>query len=102
MQCGSHLGQGLYERHKPEEGLLYKTIAEHWATFRERSEEAGGLPRFVTEEFEAFLGCGILSRGLAHLVCSSCGAERLVAFSCKTGARRFAPARHGGFLVRVA
>ena len=40
------------------------------------------LPRFVVEEFERFLECGILAHGFCQLACP-CGHRRLVAFSCK-------------------
>ncbi|MBN2361878.1 MAG: transposase zinc-binding domain-containing protein, partial [Deltaproteobacteria bacterium] len=41
------------------------------------------LPAHVESEFRRFLECGILSRGFCRLVCEKCGAERVVAFSCK-------------------
>jgi len=37
----------------------------------------------VTEEFEAFLKCGILAHGFLRIKCSDCNYEKLVAFSCK-------------------
>ena len=46
-------------------------------------EEHGGLPRFVQEEFDAYLGCGRLEAGCLKLQCRSCGHSQLVAFSCK-------------------
>ena len=49
-----------YARRRPEETVLYQTIAAHWPGFRERMEEQGGLPRFVVKEFEQYLACGIL------------------------------------------
>jgi Transposase zinc-binding domain len=42
-----------------------------------------GLPRFVEEEFQAFLRCGWLAGGFARFRCTRCRAERLVSFSCK-------------------
>jgi hypothetical protein len=52
-----------YERRRPEETVLYQTIAEHWPSFRERMEGSGGLPQFVVTEFEEYLDCGILEKG---------------------------------------
>lgn len=55
-----------YERHRSEETVLYRTIAAHWPAFRERTEEHGGLPRFVVREVE--LGTSdkyLISRALA-------------------------------------
>ncbi len=40
-------------------------------------------PRFVRDEFAAFLGCGILAHGFLRLRCGECGHDELVAFSCK-------------------
>ena len=42
-----------------------------------------GLPTFVTDEFDAFLACGILADGFLRLSCDGCREEKLVAFSCK-------------------
>lgn len=78
-----------YARRAPEETLLYRVVREHWPTFRELAEERGGLPDFVTREFEEYLRCGILEHGLVHLCCERCGHAMVVAFSCKR--RGFCP-----------
>jgi len=78
-----------YERRRPEETVLYQTIAAHWPAFRERMEESGGLPQFVVSEFEEYLDCGRLEAGCLLLECRSCGYSQLVAFSCKR--RGFCP-----------
>ena len=52
-----------------------------------------GLPRFVEEEFAAFVRCGWLAGGFARFRCTQCGEERLVAFSCK--GRGFCPSCGG-------
>ena len=64
-----------------------------------RESHGAGLPAFVTEEFEAFLTCGILAHGFLRLRCNGCMEEKLVAFSCKRrgicpscGTRRMAEA----------
>jgi hypothetical protein len=67
-----------YARRRPEETVLYQTIAEHWHNFRERLSEHGGLPRFVEREFEAYLRCGILDFGFLELECRQCGHTELV------------------------
>jgi hypothetical protein len=76
---------GNYERHRPEDTVLYQTLQAHWRTFV--AEVSGGaeseLPRFVIEEVEAFLKCGILANGFLRVVCDGCQENRLVAFSCK-------------------
>jgi hypothetical protein len=78
-----------YARRRPEESVLYETVAARWPAFRERMEQSGGLPKFVVREFEEFLKCGILEEGCLHLVCRSCGYSEVVAFSCKR--RGFCP-----------
>ena len=72
-----------YERRRPEQTVLYQTIAAHWPAFRQRMEDNGSLPKFVVTEFEEYLNCGILERGCLHLECRSCGYSQLVAFSCR-------------------
>ena len=48
------------------------------------SEESGRpLPKFVRDELEGYLRCGILSYGCVRVRCGECGYDRLVAFSCK-------------------
>jgi len=51
---------GGYRRHRPEQTVLYQCVEQHWDACVERAELAGGLPRFVTREFEAYLKCGRL------------------------------------------
>ena len=59
--------------------------------------EDRSLPRYVHEQFEQHLRCGLLEHGFLRVACEQCHAERLVAFSCKKrafcpscGARRMA------------
>jgi hypothetical protein len=51
--------KAVCRRHRPEETALYQTLERYWPEFRERAEEAGGLPAFVVRELEAFLRCGL-------------------------------------------
>ena len=92
--------RGGYERHRREETVLYRTIDAHWPAFRERAEEAGGLPRFVVREVEEYLRCGILEHGCVRVGCARCGFERLVAFSCKR--RGFCPSCLGRRMADTA
>jgi hypothetical protein len=83
---------GRFERHRPEETLLYKILQTHWRTFLAQLEDNGkgdALPRFIIAEIEAFLRCGILAHGFLRVRCEDCGEHRLVAFSCKR--RGFCP-----------
>ncbi|MBK9266063.1 MAG: transposase zinc-binding domain-containing protein [Polyangiaceae bacterium] len=72
-----------YERHRPEESVLYRVVREHWSSFREGVEGLGSLPKFVVNEVDEYLRCGLLEYGFIRAVCESCGCCRLVAFSCK-------------------
>ena len=69
--------------------MLHRVVRAHWPAFLERAEEAGGLPRFVVRELEAYLECGLLEHGLVHLRCRDCDEDLVVAFSCKK--RGFCP-----------
>jgi hypothetical protein len=89
-----------YRRHRPEETVLYQTVAEHWPAFRERAQDAGGLPKFVTAEVDAYLRCGILEYGCLHLQCRNCGYSEVVAFSCKR--RGFCPSCLGRRMTDLA
>jgi len=76
-----------YRRREPEGTVLHAAVREHLATFlveaEERSPTGLGMPRFVREEFERYLRCGILAHGFARVHCGACGHDLLVAFSCK-------------------
>jgi ribosomal protein S27E len=87
-----------YRRHRPETTLLYQLVAEHYPGLRDRrAAEGRPLPRYVEDEFEAYLKCGLLEHGFLRVKCNACQAAKLVAFSCKRrgfcpscGARRMA------------
>jgi hypothetical protein len=72
-----------YERHRPEQTTLYRPLQQHAARFIAHTEACSGaeLPRFIKDEFEAFLDCGILSHGVLRLRCGECGHDKLLAFS---------------------
>ena len=76
---------GGYRRREPEKTALHAVVREHLETFLEeaRLRDGEGYPGFVEREFRRYLDCGLLCRGFVRLRCSSCGFERLVAFSCK-------------------
>jgi hypothetical protein len=66
-------------------------VQRHTAEFIAHTEAATGSqrPRFVKDESDAFLECGILAHGFLRLRCGECGHDRLLAFSCKR--RGFCP-----------
>jgi hypothetical protein len=79
----------VYSRRQPENTAHYKVMQQHLLTFEQRwTDGASGrtLPKFVTDELHAFMSCGILGRGFAHLFCDTCHEHHVVAFSCKARA----------------
>ncbi len=97
-QAKDFIARPGYSRHRPEATLLYQLVAEHYPRFRDRRAAEGlALPRYVEDEFDAYLKCGLLEHGFLRVKCDACQAEKLVAFSCKRrgfcpscGARRMA------------
>ena len=84
------LPSGSYRRREPEATLLYRLVAEELDGLEHDlaavSPYGSGLPRHVQKELRAFLDCGRLERGFARIVCRTCRAEHLLAFSCKNRA----------------
>jgi ribosomal protein S27E len=95
---GHALGHATYERHRPEQTLLYQLIERYWPEFQSYISDTGRcLPRHVAREFNEYLECGRLENGFLRVRCEDCHREHLVAFSCKRrgfcpscGARRMA------------
>ena len=84
--------QFTYQRHKPEETILYQTIAAHVDQFFAAvgsDETRKPLPAFVRREFDKYLACGILSHGFVRVKCSECRESMVCGFSCKC--RGFCP-----------
>lgn len=49
----------MYERHRPEQTLLYQLIERHYPAFQTLlSAQGNPLPIYVQQEFEAYLKCG--------------------------------------------
>jgi len=79
-----------YERHCPEQTLLYQLVDEHYPAFvAELAAQGREVPGYVAREFEEYLKCGRLEHGFLRVRCEVCHQERLVAFSCKR--RAFCP-----------
>ena len=59
--------------------MLYRTLQAHWRSFLgDISGDGGGgaeLPRFIVDEVEAYLKCGILAHGFLRVLCQSCGSS---------------------------
>jgi hypothetical protein len=64
-----------YERRRPEQTTLYRLVQQHAASSIAHTEASSGaeLPRFIRDEFDAFLECGILAHGFLRLRCSRQG-----------------------------
>lgn len=77
-----------YERHKPENTLLYRIVAEHLETFlaEAREKHERGLPDYVEKELREYLKCGILANGFLRARCRSCGKSMLVAHATRSSA----------------
>jgi len=90
-----------YERHKPEETLLYQLVEQHYPRLKVKIEGQGRpLPMHVQEEFDAYLKCGRLEHGFLRVRCENCYDEKLASFSCKT--RGFCPSYCGMRMVESA
>jgi hypothetical protein len=58
--------------HRSQTTLLYRLVAEHHPKFRDRRvAEERPLPRYVEEEFEAYLKCGRLEHGFLRVKCTA-------------------------------
>jgi hypothetical protein len=76
-------GTVKYERHKPEQTLLYQIIEIYYPKFLSHmGQQDKDLPKYVRSEFEAYLKCGRLEYGFLRVRCEDCHHEHLVAFSC--------------------
>ena len=74
-----------YAPRDPAADVLHRVVREHLQTFLAEAahrRDGEAVPRFVEDEFQAFLACGWLAGGFARFQCVGCQAERLVAFSC--------------------
>jgi hypothetical protein len=90
-----------YRPRRPEEGVVYQVVREHYETFRAEAvarRDGDAVPRFIDEEFRGFLRpstllraglstvegrCGQLAAGFARFRCDGCSREHLLPFSCK-------------------
>jgi hypothetical protein len=85
----------VYRPREPTATALYPIVQHHLESFLARASStdpfADAVPRWVEHDFRAYPGsspgqalrCGILAHGFARVRCTDCGAERLIAFSCK-------------------
>ena len=65
--------------------LLESDFLEYVRRYEDRFEPTSGpLRRVVVDGVEGYLACGRLQGGFARIRCAGCGAEHLLAFSCRT------------------
>ena len=87
-----------YVAHRPKETLLYQLVEKYYPQIKAGlSQQGNPLPRYVEQEFDAYLQCGFPEHGFFRVRCDGCRREHLLAFSCKRrgfcsscGARRMA------------
>ena|SRR3990167_77289 len=61
-----------YERHRPEQTLLYQLVETHYPEFCAQLDAQGRrLPAYVRQEFEEFLRCGRLEHGFLRVRCDA-------------------------------
>ena len=73
-----------YKPRCPEFTPCYQVVCGHLGTFLgERDRDRQSLPLHITNEFEAYLRCGIPAYGFLRMTCDGCDQEKVVAFSCK-------------------
>jgi hypothetical protein len=88
--CEAHSQAGQYRPREPRDTALHQVMCGYLETFlAECSRDEHFLPAHVVGELRRFCLCGIYAAGFCRLVCESCGAEKVVATSCK--GRGFCP-----------
>jgi hypothetical protein len=88
LLTGTDAGKGLvrFERHRPEQPILYKLVEQYYPDFEMQwASEGRALPDHVRQEFDEYLKCGRLEHGFLRVQCEICHAEHLVAFTGLTG-----------------
>ena len=91
-----------YTPRRPTETVLYQLVRANLESFLAYAREhyEGGLPRYVEQEFRAYLRCGDFSAGFTRCHCEACGHDLLVAFSC--GSRSICPSCCGRRMANSA
>jgi ribosomal protein S27AE len=90
------------ERHRPGQTTPYRLVQQHAASVNARTEAStdAELPRFLEDECDAFLECGILAQGFLRLRCGKCGHDQPLGLSCKR--RGFCPSSGARRMSRTA
>ena len=91
-----------YVPRRPTETVLHQLVRANLESFLTyaRANYDGGLPRYVEQEFRAYIRCGDFSEGFSRAHCDACGHDLLVAFSCH--GRSICPSCCGRRMANVA
>jgi hypothetical protein len=91
-----------YLPRRPAETVLHQLVRANLESFlaHARANYDGGLPRYVEQEFRAYIRCGDFSQGFSRAHCDACGHDLLVAFSCH--GRSICPSCCGRRMANVA
>jgi len=91
-----------YVPRRPTETVLHQLVRANLESFLAyaRANYHGGLPRYVEQEFRAYIRCGDFSEGFSRAHCDACGHDLLVAFSCH--GRSICPSCCGRRMANVA
>ena len=74
--AGTEWGAYRYQRHQPEQTVLYRIVAQHYPLFVTHMDQQGRpLPDYVQREFEDYLRCGRLEHGFLRVCCDTCHTE---------------------------
>ena len=76
------LGEGAqrYERHRPEQTLLYQLVEQYYPAFvAELAVQGRPVPAYVQRQFEEYLKCGRFEQGFLRVRCEACHRECLAA-----------------------
>jgi hypothetical protein len=94
---------GRYQRHRPEQTLLYQIVDEYYPAFAALMAEQGReLPGYVQREFDDYLKCGRLEHGVIPGILPStpsgpaCGCSNTFQTYLSAGSLRVLPRRASG------
>ena len=94
----------IYKRREPEKTDLHRLVRTWFPSIpgmlRERFGPNARLSKFQLSAVERYVGCGQLANGFVRVRCTSCGDDRMVAFSCKV--RGLCPSCDGRRMVDEA
>ena len=96
--CCSKKSHTVYRPRRPEKTTLFQVVKKHYSTWNRNSKEP--VSRYVDNEFQKYLGYGILAKGFACAHCDGCQKDFLIAFSCK--GRGICPSCNSRAMVETA